>query len=111
MALGTDKPRNCAAAGGGSVLPSAGAPSAGALFVSRETAAAMLGCSVGGLALAMDRGELEGLYLRVGRSVRFGAAAIKMRALGVTDTGAFVKALGVASLDDLVKWLDEERAP
>lgn len=92
--------------GGGSVLPSAGTPSAGALFISRETAAAMLGCSVGGLALAMERGELEGLFLRVGRSVRFCRPALELRALGVTDPGAFIKSFGIASLDGLVKFLD-----
>ena len=106
MALGTDKPSNCAAAGGVVGPPSLGAPPPGALFVSRETAAAMLGVSIGGLSLSMERGELDGLFIRVGRSVRFCRAALELRALGVTDTGAFVKSLGIASVDDLVKFLD-----
>jgi len=106
MALGTDK--HCAAAGGGSVLPSAGAPSAGALFVSRETAAAMLGLSVGGLALAMDRGELERLYQRCGRSIRFCLPAILIRAAGLSDPadlGRFCAGAGIRDLRGLLEFL------
>jgi hypothetical protein len=90
-----------------------GRTDAAGLFVSREAAATMLHLSIGGLSSAMERGELEGLYLRCGRSIRFCLPALELRALGVTDTGAFVKSLGVDSLGDLVKFLGDrtELAP
>ena len=71
------------------------------IFITRERAAEVLGMSVGGLALAMQRGELDGLYIRLGRRVRFCLPGIELRAMGVTDVGAFCRSLGVTDLPSL----------
>lgn len=78
------------------------------MYCRRETAAAILGISVGGLDLGMQRGEFEGLYTRVGRSVRFHRPALIFRAAGLADPEAlarFVVAANLATIDDLMTFL------
>ena len=85
----------------------ASASGASGLYCRREVAAAILGISVGGLDLAMQRGELEGLYTRVGRSVRF-HLALSLRAAGLGSPqalGEFVKAAGITTVDELIVFL------
>ncbi len=86
----------------------ASASGASGLYCRREVAAAILGISVGGLDLAMQRGELEGLYTRVGRSVRFHLPALSLRAAGLGSPqalGEFVKAAGITTVDELIVFL------
>jgi hypothetical protein len=80
----------------------------GTLFCSKEEAACLLGMSVGGLGLAMQRGECEGLYTRIGRRVLFCLPAIQLRALGVTDSGAFCRSLGIRNMNSLLEFLNGE---
>jgi hypothetical protein len=75
------------------------------LFCSKEDAARLLGMSVGGLGLAMQRGECEGLYTRLGRRILFCLPAIQLRALGVSDVGSFCKSLGIRNLSSLLEFL------
>ncbi len=75
------------------------------LFCSKEDAAGILGMSLGGLGLAMERGECEGLYTRLGRRILFCLPAIQLRALGVTDVGALCRALGIKDLGSLLEFL------
>lgn len=76
------------------------------LFCSKEDAARLLGMSVGGLGLAMQRGECDGLYTRLGRRILFCLPAIQLRALGVSDVGAFCKSLGIKNMNSLVEFLN-----
>lgn len=62
--------------------------------------------SVGGLGLAMERGECEGLYARLGRRILFCLPALQLRSLGVTDIGAFCRSLGVKNLGSLLEFLE-----
>lgn len=78
------------------------------LFCSKEDAARLLGMSVGGLGLAMQRGECEGLYARLGRRILFCLPAIQLRALGVTDVGQFCKSLGIKNVRALLEFLGGE---
>ena len=74
----------------------------------------MLGLSVGGLALAMDRGELDGTFIRTGRNVRFSRPAIHLSALGLSDPVAlarFCKELGVRDLPSLLAFLSGSIEP
>jgi hypothetical protein len=75
------------------------------MFISRDRAAELLGMSVGGVVLAMERGELDGLFVRVGRRTLFCLPAMQLRALGVTDVGAFCRSLGIADLQSLLAFL------
>jgi hypothetical protein len=81
---------------------------ADSLFCSKEEAARLLGMSVGGLGLAMQRGECEGLYTRLGRRILFCLPAIQLRALGVTDAGAFCRSLGIRNMNSLLEFLNGE---
>jgi hypothetical protein len=74
-------------------------------YISREQAAQMLNVSIGGLASAMERGELDGMFIRINRSVRFCRPALALRALGVTDVGVFCRSLGITDLPSLVAFL------
>jgi hypothetical protein len=76
------------------------------LFCSKEDAARLLGMSVGGLGLAMQRGECEGLYTRLGRRILFCLPAIQLRALGITDAGAFCRSLGIKNMASLLDFLN-----
>ncbi len=70
--------------------------------------------SLGGLGLAMERGECEGLYIRLGRRILFCLPAIQLRALGVTDTeslGRLARELGVRDLSSLLKFLSGSAEP
>ena len=83
------------------------------LYGSREDAAAILGVSLGGLSLSMARGELDGLFVRVGRSVRFCLPALTLRAAGIGDAaalGAFASAAGIRDLAGLLTFLNGDTA-
>jgi hypothetical protein len=78
------------------------------LFYSQAEAADDLGMSEGGLSLARQRREVDGLYTTIGRRVLWSRPAIQLRALGLSDPsalGRFCKALGVCSMADLLDFL------
>lgn len=79
------------------------------LFCSKEDAARLLGMSVGGLGLAMQRGECEGLYTRLGRRILFCLPAIQLRALGVSDVSSFCRSFGIKNLRSLLEFLNADK--
>ncbi len=81
------------------------------LFCSQAEAATKLGMSAGGLALARQRGEVEGLYVTVGRRVLWSRPAIRLRALGITtpeQIGQVCRGLGIRDLAGLLRWLSAD---
>ena len=73
-------------------------------FIGRDEAARRLGLSVNGFSLACQRNEIPGVF-RAGRTVRVYWPAVVLAGLG-RDVGSLCRELGLASLDDLVKFLD-----
>lgn len=81
------------------------------LFCSAGEAATTLGLSEGGLALARQRREVDGLYVAVGRRVLWSRPAIRLRALGITtpeQIGRLCRGLGVGDLEGLLEFLGGE---
>lgn len=79
-----------------------------------EQAADELEMSVGGVRLAMDRGDLHGMFRRVGRNVRFSRPAMQLAALNLDDPvalGRFCRELGVRDLSSLLKFLSGSAEP
>ncbi len=77
-------------------------------FDSEEQAAAAWGVSPNGLALARQRGELEGAYVAVGRRVLYSRLAPVLRALGITgpeQLGAFANGIGITDVAGLIQFL------
>ncbi len=84
------------------------------LYMNLEQAADELEMSVGGVRLAMDRGELAGMFRRIGRSVRFSRPAMQLAALGLDDPaalGRFCRELGVRDLPSLLRFLSGPTEP
>jgi hypothetical protein len=78
------------------------------LYMTMDEAAHELGLSLGGLTLAMERGELDGCFRRFGRRVRFSRPALRLAALGLADPAAlarFCKELGVRDLPSLLAFI------
>lgn len=75
------------------------------IFITRERAAEVLGMSVGGLALAMQRGEMNGLFIRWGRTVRFFRPALQLLALGLADPAALARFCAELGVEDLPSML------
>ena len=78
------------------------------LFYSQAEAAADLGMSEGGLGLARQRREVDGLHTTIGRRVLWSRPAIRLRALGVTtpeQIGQLCRGLGIRDLAGLLAWL------
>jgi hypothetical protein len=85
-------------------------------FYGEAEAAADLGLSPGGLALARSRGEVDSLFETIGRRVIYSRAIVLMRALGLRtpeDLGRFCKGAGIRDLAGLLAFLgaDEGGAP
>jgi hypothetical protein len=75
-----------------------------ALFIDEAEAARLLGLSVNGLRLARQRGEVEQLYMTVGRRVLFCLPAIQLRALGL-DAATLAQQVSARDLGSLIDWL------
>jgi hypothetical protein len=64
--------------------------------------------SPGGLGLARERREVDGLYTVVGRRVLWSRPAIRLRALGITSPeqiGQLCRGLGIRQLAGLLAFL------
>jgi hypothetical protein len=67
--------------------------------------------SPGGLGLARERREVDGLYTVVGRRVLWSRPAIRLRALGITtpeQIGQLCRGLGIRELAGLLRWLSAD---
>jgi hypothetical protein len=90
--------------------PPAGHASASrsSLFYSQAEAAVDLDMSPGGLGLARQRREVEGLYTTIGRRVLWSRPAIRLCSLGITtpeQIGQLCSGLGIRDLAGLLDFL------
>lgn len=82
-----------------------------ALFIDEAAAARLLGMSQGGLRLARQRGEVDGLHISLGRRVMFCEPALRLRALGIAtpeQIGAFARGAGIGDLAGLLAFLGDD---
>lgn len=80
-----------------------------AFFYDEDRAAPDWGLSRNGLALARQRGELEGTYEVIGRRVLYSRLAPRLHALGIRDPeslGRFIRGAGIKDIAGLVSFLE-----